>query len=68
MVPDTQTFVKRMERQQAEEAAGKGKDNRSFLAKYWMYIVPIFLIVMLNFQGEAAQDGGGGGGSGGAAS
>jgi len=61
-VPDTQTFVKKLEKEQAEQAAGKGKENKSFLAKYWMYIVPIFLILMLSSQAEPEQGGGGGGG------
>lgn len=60
--PDTQTFVKKLEREQAEQAAGKGKENKSFLAKYWMYIVPIFLILMLSSQAEPQEGGGGGGG------
>ena len=35
-----------------EQAEGKGKDNRSFFAKYWMYIVPVVLVLMLSSQAE----------------
>lgn len=56
-VPDTQSFIKRLEQEKAEQAQGKGKDNRSFLAKYWMYIIPVVLVLMLNAQAE--PEGGG---------
>ncbi|XP_057315053.1 ER membrane protein complex subunit 10-like [Hydractinia symbiolongicarpus] len=58
-VPDTQTFVKRIEQEKSDEAAGKGKDNRSFIAKYWMYIVPVFLVLMLGSQAEPPAEEGG---------
>lgn len=58
-VPDTQTFVKRIEQEKSDEAAGKGKDNRSFIAKYWMYIVPVFLVLMLGSQAEPPAGEGG---------
>jgi len=56
-VPDTQTYVKKLEHDKAEEAAGKGKDNRSFFAKYWMYIVPVFLVLVLSSQAEPPAEG-----------
>merc|ERR1712210_173723 len=40
--PDTAAFIQRMEEK------GEVKDNRSFLAKYWMYIVPVVLFMALN--------------------
>eukprot|EP00112_Aurelia_sp_Birch-Aquarium-sp1_P013422 Seg2847.6 transcript_id=Seg2847.6/GoldUCD/mRNA.D3Y31 product="ER membrane protein complex subunit 10" protein_id=Seg2847.6/GoldUCD/D3Y31 len=49
-VPDTQVFVRKIEREEAEKLAGKEKDNRSFLAKYWMYILPAVFIMMLAGQ------------------
>ncbi|KAK3741085.1 hypothetical protein QZH41_003717 [Actinostola sp. cb2023] len=49
-LPDTQTYVQRLEKEKAEEAAGKGKDNRSFLAKYWMYIVPVVIFMLMTSQ------------------
>ena len=35
---------------------GEVKDNRSFLAKYWMYIVSVVLVMAIN--GAASQEGG----------
>ena len=54
-----QTFVRKLEEEKADEAAGKGKDSKSFLGKYWMYILPVFLILMLSSQGEQPAEGGG---------
>jgi len=51
-VPDTQSFIKKIENDKKEQAEGKGKDNRSFFAKYWMYIVPVVLVLMLSSQAE----------------
>ncbi|XP_072047595.1 ER membrane protein complex subunit 10-like [Amphiura filiformis] len=58
-VPDTQAFVQKLEEEKIAKAKGNTTDNRSFFAKYWMYIVPIMLFVMLSSGGE--QRGGGGG-------
>jgi len=58
-VPDTATFNKNLE-EVAHNDAVKSKDNRSFLAKYWMYILPVFLILMLSSQAEQPAEGGGG--------
>ncbi|KAK4296876.1 hypothetical protein Pmani_030666 [Petrolisthes manimaculis] len=52
-VPDTATYIEKLEAMKNEKA--EGKDNRSFLAKYWMYIVPLVLIMVV-FGG--GQDGG----------
>lgn len=57
-VPDTATYNKNIERE-ARSESGKSKDNRSFLAKYWMYILPVFLILMLSSQAEQPGEGGG---------
>ncbi|CAD5229172.1 unnamed protein product [Bursaphelenchus okinawaensis] len=45
--PDVATYVKRMAEEKAARQHGAAQDNRSFLAKYWMYIVPavIFLLI-----------------------
>ncbi|KAI0208129.1 ER membrane protein complex subunit 10 [Lamellibrachia satsuma] len=61
-VPETQTYIQRME-QEKEKAKGQQSDNRSFLAKYWMYLVPLLIFVM--FSNGMDQGNGGGGGSGG---
>lgn len=55
--PDTLTFVQKMEREAAERAKGQQADNRSFFAKYWMYIVPA--VILLVMQSAAAPPEGG---------
>jgi len=62
-VPDTQQFIQRMEEDKRRKEKGEEKDNRSFLAKYWMYIVPV--VLFMAFNGAAAPEGGQGGGGGG---
>lgn len=45
--PDTATYIKRLEEErQSKQKEGK-EDNRSFLAKYWIYIVPAVIILMM---------------------
>ncbi|CAH2063353.1 unnamed protein product, partial [Iphiclides podalirius] len=47
-VPDTASYIQKLEREREAREKGELKDNRSFLAKYWMYIVPIAIFVMLS--------------------
>ncbi|XP_065070993.1 ER membrane protein complex subunit 10-like [Rhopilema esculentum] len=54
-VPETQVFIRKLEREEAERLTGKDKDNRSFLAKYWMYILPAVFILMLAGQQEPQE-------------
>ncbi|KAG7173245.1 ER membrane protein complex subunit 10-like [Homarus americanus] len=49
-VPDTATYIEKLEAMKNEKA--EGKDNRSFLSKYWMYIVPVVLIMVLFGGGQ----------------
>lgn len=56
--PDTSSFIQRMEEEKLAKQRGDTKDNRSFLAKYWMYIIPVVLVLVMSGGG---QDGGGGG-------
>lgn len=45
--PDTATYIKRLEEErQSKQKEGK-EDNRSFFAKYWIYIVPAVIILMM---------------------
>jgi hypothetical protein len=34
--------------EKARKQSGEPADNRSFLAKYWMYIVPVFIFLAIN--------------------
>ncbi|CAH0393801.1 unnamed protein product [Bemisia tabaci] len=54
-VPDTATFIQTLEREREAREKGGRKDNRSFFAKYWMYIVPAVIFVLLS--GASAQEG-----------
>ncbi|XP_043673134.1 ER membrane protein complex subunit 10 isoform X1 [Vespula pensylvanica] len=46
-IPDTATYIQKLEREREARERGEIKDNRSFLAKYWMYIVPALIFVLL---------------------
>jgi len=56
--PDTAAFIQRMEQEKLAKERGETKDNRSFFAKYWMYIIPVVLVLAMS----GGQDGGNGGG------
>ncbi|XP_025085922.1 ER membrane protein complex subunit 10-like [Pomacea canaliculata] len=62
-VPDTQTYLEKVKRDEQERAKGQQGDNRSFFGKYWMYIVPV--VIMLMIMSTADQQAGAGGGGGG---
>lgn len=70
-VPDTATYIQKLEKEKEARERGETQDNRSFLAKYWMYIVPVVIFVLLsgaaNPEGAAGGGAGGGGGGGGGA-
>ena len=44
-----------MEEEKRRQETGQVPDSRSFLAKYWMYIVPIVIFMAIN--GAAAPEG-----------
>ncbi|KAH9283583.1 ER membrane protein complex subunit 10 [Echinococcus granulosus] len=47
--PETQEYLAKMDRQREEKLRQDQADNRSFLAKYWMYILPaVFFFILLN--------------------
>jgi len=47
--------IQRMEENKRKEEKGEVKDNRSFLAKYWMYIVPVVLFMAVNGAASPQQ-------------
>ncbi|CAI5450756.1 unnamed protein product [Caenorhabditis angaria] len=58
--PDTASFVQRIEQEKRAKQHGADADNRSFLAKYWMYILPVVLFAFLsNAVNPENQEGGG---------
>ncbi len=57
--PETQSYVEKMEKDKADKAKGQQQDNRSFFAKYWMYIVPVVLILMFANSVDPNAQGGG---------
>ena len=55
--PDTAAFIQKMEQEKLQKQRGETKDNRSFFAKYWMYIIPVVLFLAMS---SGNPDGGGG--------
>jgi len=53
--PDTAAFVQRMEQEKLAKERGETKDNRSFFAKYWMYIIPVVLFLAMSSANPEAQ-------------
>ncbi|UJR36514.1 hypothetical protein I4U23_029235 [Adineta vaga] len=64
--PDTQRFLEKLKRQQEAKLNAQEADNRPFVLKYWKYIVPVVVIMVLQsaFTQDAGGSGGGGGGGG----
>lgn len=54
--PDTAAFIQRVEKEKLAKERGETTDNRSFFAKYWMYIIPVVLfLAMSSANPEAAR-------------
>lgn len=58
--PDTASFIQKVEREREARDRGEVKDNRGFLAKYWIYIVPVAILLLLS---GASPDGNASGGA-----
>ena len=50
--------------QENKEKGVKPPENKSFLQKYWMYLLPIAILLLMGKGGEGQEGGGGGGGGG----
>ncbi|TKR83020.1 hypothetical protein L596_016677 [Steinernema carpocapsae] len=46
--PDTVSYLQKMERERHARQHGAQQDNRSFIAKYWMYIVPVVAFMVIS--------------------
>ncbi|BES91407.1 ER membrane protein complex subunit 10 [Nesidiocoris tenuis] len=53
-MPDTASYINRLDKEREAKEKGTTQDNRSFLVKYWMYIVPVALFVLIS--GSANSD------------
>ncbi|XP_005175304.1 ER membrane protein complex subunit 10 [Musca domestica] len=53
-VADTASFIQKIEREREARERGEVKDNRGFFAKYWIYIVPV--VILLFVSGAANPD------------
>ncbi|XP_012944706.1 ER membrane protein complex subunit 10 [Aplysia californica] len=58
--PDTQTYIEKMKRDEQEKLKNQDGDNRSFLGKYWMYIVPVVIMMVIMSSADQQAQGGGG--------
>ncbi|KZC07706.1 ER membrane protein complex subunit 10 [Dufourea novaeangliae] len=60
-VPDTATYIQKLEREREARERGEAKDNRPYFLKYWMYIVLAFIFVVISsaINPEAAGASGG---------
>lgn len=59
--PDTASFIQKIEREREARDRGEVKDTRGFFAKYWMYIVPVAILVLVS--GVTSPEAGGAGGA-----
>jgi len=47
-IPDTAGFIQKIEKEREARDRGETKDNRSFVSKYWMYIVPAVILLLIS--------------------
>jgi len=46
--PDTAAFIQKVEEEKARKMTGETTENKSFFSKYWMYIVPVGIFMLIN--------------------
>uniref|UniRef100_A0A1L8EDV5 ER membrane protein complex subunit 10 n=1 Tax=Haematobia irritans TaxID=7368 RepID=A0A1L8EDV5_HAEIR len=54
-VPDTASFIQKIEREREARDRGEVKDNRGFFAKYWIYIVPVVILLFVSGAANPEQ-------------
>nr|CAG4642217.1 EOG090X0JXR [Eurycercus lamellatus] len=54
-IPDVAMYVQKIEQEKVAKERGETKDNRSFIAKYWMYILPLVLVFMMSGASNPEQ-------------
>ncbi|CAG0890041.1 unnamed protein product [Darwinula stevensoni] len=54
--PDTASYLQKLEEDKMARERGDGKEQKSFFAKYWMYIIPVVIILMMSGGGGASED------------
>lgn len=59
--PDTAAFVQRLEREREARDSGETKDQRGFFARYWMYIIPVAVLVLISGSAGSEQSSSGSG-------
>ncbi|KAH7719423.1 Protein Y43F8C.7 [Aphelenchoides avenae] len=57
-LPDTAAYLAKIEDEKRSRQHGAQADNRSFIAKYWMYIVPVVIFMVVSNAFGAEQQGG----------
>uniref|UniRef100_A0A1A9V301 ER membrane protein complex subunit 10 n=1 Tax=Glossina austeni TaxID=7395 RepID=A0A1A9V301_GLOAU len=55
-IPDTASYIQKLEREREARQRGETKDTRGFFAKYWMYIVPIVLLMFISGASNPEQN------------
>ncbi|KAL0273397.1 UNVERIFIED_CONTAM: hypothetical protein PYX00_006067 [Menopon gallinae] len=58
-IPDTASYIQKLEKEREAKERGEGKDNRSFLSKYWMYIIPVVILLLISSTSNNEAAGGG---------
>ncbi|XP_073990534.1 ER membrane protein complex subunit 10 [Rhodnius prolixus] len=53
--PDTATYIQKLEREREAKERGANMDNRSFFAKYWMYILLVIVVAVLSGSSNNEQ-------------
>ncbi|KAF7265432.1 hypothetical protein GWI33_021091 [Rhynchophorus ferrugineus] len=59
IIPDTATYIDKLQKEKEAKERDDHKDNRSFLAKYWIYIVPVVIVMVISSATNPEAQGGG---------